>query len=142
VLVVRDGAKSFATNRLPLPAAAVRRLYRIGAQIEEISRVCKDQLGVSMPLRESGTHVRQWGLLDSSPTPEGAPPVGLGPHLPDVSPTPLISQEALSERRRTAAQKGWGPRAVHDFACTSPMIGSRGRRTSGPGVLGTRILKA
>jgi hypothetical protein len=31
--------------------------------------------------------VRQWGLLDSSPTPEGAPPVGLGPHLPDGSPT-------------------------------------------------------
>jgi hypothetical protein len=42
---------------------------------------------VSMTLRESCNHVRQWGLLDSSPTPEGAPPVGLGPHLPDGSPT-------------------------------------------------------
>jgi len=189
VLVVRDGVKSFATNRLPLPAAEVRQLYRIRAQIEEGSRVCKAQLGltgcqarseraplhhmicclvalcvlkqerhdqqlsiyqlkrwlsfrdpayalpaleclkrttqllpparswwdargtgereanralllaagadeVSMTLRESCTHVRQWGLLDASPTPEGAPPIGLRPYLPDVSPTPLISREA------------------------------------------------
>jgi predicted PurR-regulated permease PerM len=42
---------------------------------------------VSMTLRESCTHVRQWGLLDSSPTPEGAPLVGLGPHLTDGSST-------------------------------------------------------
>jgi hypothetical protein len=45
VLVVRYGAKYFATNRLTLPAAEVRRLYRIRAQIEEVFRACKDQLG-------------------------------------------------------------------------------------------------
>jgi hypothetical protein len=39
VLVVRYGAKYFATNRLTLPAAEVRRLYRIRAQIEEVIRV-------------------------------------------------------------------------------------------------------
>jgi hypothetical protein len=47
VLVVRDGAKYYATNRLTLAAAEVRRLYRIRAQIEEVIRVCKDQLGLS-----------------------------------------------------------------------------------------------
>jgi hypothetical protein len=47
VLVVRYGAKYFATNRLTLPAAEVRRLYRIRAQIEEVIRVCKDQLGLN-----------------------------------------------------------------------------------------------
>lgn len=45
VLVVRYGAKYFATNRLTLPAAEGRRLYRIRAQIEEVIRACKDQLG-------------------------------------------------------------------------------------------------
>jgi hypothetical protein len=45
VLVVRDGAKDYATNRLTLPAAEVRRLYRVRAPIEEVIRVCKDQLG-------------------------------------------------------------------------------------------------
>jgi DDE family transposase len=44
VLVVRYGAKYYATNRLTLPAAEVRRLYRFRAQIEDIIRVCKDQL--------------------------------------------------------------------------------------------------
>ncbi len=44
VLVVRYGAKYFATNRLTLPAAEVRRLYRARAQIEEVIKVCKDQL--------------------------------------------------------------------------------------------------
>src|SRR5215510_3417489 len=34
VLVVRDGAKYYATNRLTLPLAAVRQLYRVRAQIE------------------------------------------------------------------------------------------------------------
>ena len=43
VLVVRYGAKYFATNRLTLPAVEVRRLYRLRAQIEEAIRVCKDQ---------------------------------------------------------------------------------------------------
>jgi Transposase DDE domain len=43
-LVVRYGAKYFATNRLTLPAAEVSRLYRIRAQIEEVIRVCKDQI--------------------------------------------------------------------------------------------------
>jgi hypothetical protein len=47
ILVVRYGAKYFATNRLTLPAAEVRRLYRIRTQIEEVIRVCKDQLGLS-----------------------------------------------------------------------------------------------
>jgi putative transposase len=47
VLVVRHGAKYFATNRLTLPAPEVRRLYRFRAQIEEVIRVCKDQLGLT-----------------------------------------------------------------------------------------------
>jgi hypothetical protein len=47
VLVVRYGAKYFATNRLTLPAAEVRRLYRVRAQIEEVIRVCKDQLALT-----------------------------------------------------------------------------------------------
>jgi putative transposase len=47
VLVVRYGAKYYATNRLTLPAAEVRRLYSIRAQIEEVIRVCKDQLGLT-----------------------------------------------------------------------------------------------
>jgi hypothetical protein len=47
VLVVRYGAKYFATNRLTLPAAEVRRLYQVRAQIEEVIRVCKDQLGLN-----------------------------------------------------------------------------------------------
>jgi hypothetical protein len=47
VLVVRYGAKYYATNRLTLPAAEVRRLYGIRAQIEEVIRVCKDQLGLT-----------------------------------------------------------------------------------------------
>ncbi len=46
VLVVRSGAKDYATNRLTLPAVEVRRLYRMRAQIEEVNRVCKDQLGL------------------------------------------------------------------------------------------------
>jgi hypothetical protein len=47
VLVVRYGAKYFATNRLRLPAPEVRRVYRLRSQIEEVIRVCKDQLGLS-----------------------------------------------------------------------------------------------
>jgi putative transposase len=47
VLVVRYGAKYYATNRLTLGAAEVRRLYQFRAQIEEGIRVCKDQLGWS-----------------------------------------------------------------------------------------------
>jgi putative transposase len=47
VLVVRYGAKYFATNRLTLPAVEVRRLYGVRAQIEEVIRVCKNQLGLS-----------------------------------------------------------------------------------------------
>ncbi|HZC00803.1 MAG TPA: transposase, partial [Gammaproteobacteria bacterium] len=47
VLVVRYGAKYYATNRLRLPAAEVRRLYRVRSQIEEVIRVCKDQLGLT-----------------------------------------------------------------------------------------------
>jgi hypothetical protein len=45
--VVRYGAKYFATNRLTLPAAEVRRLYRVRSQIREVIRVYKDQLGLS-----------------------------------------------------------------------------------------------
>jgi Transposase DDE domain len=44
VLVVRYGAKYYATNRLTLSAAEVRRLYRIRSPIEDVIRVCKDQL--------------------------------------------------------------------------------------------------
>jgi hypothetical protein len=47
VLVVRYGAKYFATNRLRLPAPEVRRLYRLRSQIAEVIRVCKDQLRLS-----------------------------------------------------------------------------------------------
>lgn len=47
VLVVRYGAKYYATNRLTLPAGEVRRVYRVRAHIEEVIRVCKDQLGLS-----------------------------------------------------------------------------------------------
>jgi hypothetical protein len=46
-LVVRHGAQYYATHRLTLPAAEVRRLYRFRAQIEEVIRVCKGQLGLS-----------------------------------------------------------------------------------------------
>jgi hypothetical protein len=45
VLVARDGATYCATNRLTLPAAEVRRLYRIRAHIAEAIRAYKDQLG-------------------------------------------------------------------------------------------------
>ena len=47
VLVVRYGAKYFATNRLTVPAPEVRRLYRLRAQIEEVIRVCQDQLSLT-----------------------------------------------------------------------------------------------
>jgi hypothetical protein len=47
VLVGRYGAKYYATNRLTLSAAEVRRLYRVRSQIEEVIRVCKDQLGLT-----------------------------------------------------------------------------------------------
>jgi len=47
VLVVRYGKKYYATNRLTLTAVEVRRLYRIRAQVEEVIRVCKDQLGLT-----------------------------------------------------------------------------------------------
>jgi putative transposase len=47
VLVVRYGAKYYATNRLMLPAAEVRRIYRFRSQIEEVIRVCKDQLNLT-----------------------------------------------------------------------------------------------
>ena len=47
VLVVRYGAKYYATNRLSLAAAEVRHLYAFRTQIEEVIRVCKDQLGLT-----------------------------------------------------------------------------------------------
>jgi hypothetical protein len=47
VWVVRYGATYDATNRLMLPAAEVRRLYRFRSQIEEVIRVCKDQLSLT-----------------------------------------------------------------------------------------------
>ena len=46
-LVVRYGKKYDATNRLTLAAAEVRRRDRMRSQIEEVMRVCKDQLGLS-----------------------------------------------------------------------------------------------
>jgi putative transposase len=54
VLVVRHGAKYYATNRLTLPAAEVRRLYRFRSQIEEVIRVCKDQLSLTGCQARSG----------------------------------------------------------------------------------------
>ncbi len=47
VRIVRYGKKYYATNRLTLSAAEVRRLYRVRAQIEEVIRVCKDQLALT-----------------------------------------------------------------------------------------------
>jgi putative transposase len=47
VLVVRHGKKYYATNRLTLAATEVRRLYRIRSQVEEVIRVCKDQLALT-----------------------------------------------------------------------------------------------
>jgi Transposase DDE domain len=47
VLVVRYRAKYDATNSLALSAAEVLRLYRVCSQIEEVMRVCKDQLGMT-----------------------------------------------------------------------------------------------
>ena len=47
VRVVRYGTKYYATNRLTLSAVEVRRLYGLRAQIEELLRVCKDQLGLA-----------------------------------------------------------------------------------------------
>ena len=47
VLVVRNGAQYYATNRLSVPAAEVRRLYHVRAQSEEVIRVCKAQLALS-----------------------------------------------------------------------------------------------
>jgi Transposase DDE domain len=47
VLVVRHGKKDYATNRLTLTAVEVRRLYGFRSQIEEVIRVCTDQLGLS-----------------------------------------------------------------------------------------------
>src|SRR5919201_6121353 len=47
VLVVRHGKKYYATNRLMLSAVEVRQLYRMRTQIEEVIRVCKDQLGLT-----------------------------------------------------------------------------------------------
>src|ERR671936_39914 len=47
VLVVSYGAKYDATNRLMLPAAEVRRLYRVRSPIEEIIKVCKAQLSLT-----------------------------------------------------------------------------------------------
>jgi hypothetical protein len=47
VLVVRHGKQYYATNRLTRTAPAVRRLYRVRSQIEEVIRFWKDQLGLS-----------------------------------------------------------------------------------------------
>jgi hypothetical protein len=47
VLVVRHGKKYYATNRLTLTAVEVRRRYGFRSQIEEVIRVCKDQLGLT-----------------------------------------------------------------------------------------------
>ena len=56
----RHGKKYYATNRLTLSAMEVRQLYRIRAQIEEVIRVCKDQLaiGLSSALRAGASAPR------------------------------------------------------------------------------------
>jgi hypothetical protein len=46
VRIVRHGKKYYATNRLTLSAVEVRSHYRVRAQIEEVIRACKDQLGL------------------------------------------------------------------------------------------------
>ena len=46
-LLVRHGKTYYATNRLTLLAAEVRRLYRVRSHIEAVMRVCKDHLGLS-----------------------------------------------------------------------------------------------
>lgn len=46
-LVVRDGQKDYATKRLTLPAAEVRRRYRVRAQREAVIRVCTDPWGLT-----------------------------------------------------------------------------------------------
>jgi hypothetical protein len=43
-LGVRDGAQDYATHRLRLPAAEVRRLSRVRSQREAVRRVCQAQL--------------------------------------------------------------------------------------------------
>jgi DDE family transposase len=48
VLVVRYGATYVTTNRLTLPAAEVRRRYRVRAQIEEV--MCQHFSGHKIPL--------------------------------------------------------------------------------------------
>lgn len=47
VRMVRYGKKYDTTNRLTLSAAGGRRLYRVGAQSEDVSRVCTDQLALT-----------------------------------------------------------------------------------------------
>jgi putative transposase len=47
VRIVRHGKKYYATNRLTLAAVEVRQLYRMRTHIEEVIRVCKDQLNLS-----------------------------------------------------------------------------------------------
>jgi IS4 transposase len=47
VVGVRYGAKDYATNRLTLPSAEVRKLYRSRPQMEEVIRVCKGQLSLT-----------------------------------------------------------------------------------------------
>jgi hypothetical protein len=46
-VVVSYGAKYSATNRLTLAAAEVRRRSRVRAQIEDVIKVCQDQLSLS-----------------------------------------------------------------------------------------------
>lgn len=45
--MIGHGAKYYPTNRRTLGAVEVHRLYRMREQIEEVIRVCKDQLGLS-----------------------------------------------------------------------------------------------
>ena len=59
VWVVRYGAQDYATTRLTLAAAAVRRLSAFRAPVEEVIRACKDQLGLR------GCHARS----DRAPLP-------------------------------------------------------------------------
>jgi hypothetical protein len=47
VLVVRYDAQYDATNRLTLTAAEMRRMFQFRAQIEEVIRALKDQLGLT-----------------------------------------------------------------------------------------------
>jgi hypothetical protein len=47
ILVVRYGTQYYMANRPTLPAAEVRRRYRLHSQLEDVIRGCQDHLGLT-----------------------------------------------------------------------------------------------